>query len=66
MKDIPTTEELIAAGYTSTLREYDAECDLRDQYYDDLRVVLELADSVGGYGDQRSRLQSLLTKVGPT
>ena len=27
-----TVEELIAMGFTTTLREYDAECDLRDQY----------------------------------
>jgi hypothetical protein len=27
-----TVEELLALGFTTTLREYDAECDLRDQY----------------------------------
>lgn len=29
-------EALIALGYTTTLRERDAVCDLRDQYVDDL------------------------------
>jgi hypothetical protein len=27
-----TVEELLALGFTSRLREYDAECDLREQY----------------------------------
>ena len=28
----PIVEQIIALGFSTTLREYDAECDLRDQY----------------------------------
>jgi len=36
----PTTEELLALGFVSHLREYDAECDLRNQYEASLRAAL--------------------------